>query len=154
MRHTALGAGAPLVLAAPAAAAPHPGHHRHGAAPAASPAASPAARPSARPAVARPRAGLAARAIAALSAEEITDLRVGRSMAMAPPAELNANPDPLHAWDDAGALRRATRARATEPGEARGEVRTMQLVTRLGTRATLTPAQVAPRDQPRGDHAP
>jgi hypothetical protein len=43
-----------------------------------------------------PYAGLEARAIKALSAEQISDLRAGRGMGLALPAELNGYPGPMH----------------------------------------------------------
>jgi hypothetical protein len=44
----------------------------------------------------RPYAGLETRAIKALSAEEVADLRAGRGMGLALAAELNGYPGPLH----------------------------------------------------------
>jgi hypothetical protein len=44
----------------------------------------------------QPYAGLQSRAIKALSAEQIADLRAGRGMSLALPAELNGYPGPLH----------------------------------------------------------
>jgi hypothetical protein len=45
---------------------------------------------------ARPYAGMQARAIKALSAEQIADLKVGRGMSLALAAELNGYPGPRH----------------------------------------------------------
>ncbi|MFN3656239.1 MAG: Spy/CpxP family protein refolding chaperone [Pseudolabrys sp.] len=45
---------------------------------------------------AQPYAGLQARAVKALSAEQIADLRAGRGMGLALAAELNGYPGPLH----------------------------------------------------------
>jgi hypothetical protein len=45
---------------------------------------------------ARPYAGLQARSIKALSAEQIADLKAGRGMSLALAAELNGYPGPRH----------------------------------------------------------
>ena len=63
-----------------------------------------------------PYAGMEARAIKALSPQQITDLREGRGMGLALPAELNGYPGPMHVLEHADALglseaqRGATRA--------------------------------------------
>jgi hypothetical protein len=44
-------------------------------------------------------AGLQARAIKALSDQQIADLRAGRGMGLALAAELNGFPGPLHVWN-------------------------------------------------------
>ena len=44
----------------------------------------------------RPYAGLQSRPVKALSEQQITDLRAGRGMGLALPAELNGYPGPLH----------------------------------------------------------
>jgi Spy/CpxP family protein refolding chaperone len=51
-----------------------------------------------------PYAGWQARAIKALSAEQIDDLRNGRGMGLALPAELNGHPGPRHVLDLADQL--------------------------------------------------
>jgi Spy/CpxP family protein refolding chaperone len=94
---------APLALLASAAAAAHHGeggqhpsaqavrHHRHAAPP--------------HDAAARPYAGTEAREIKALSPREIADLRAGRGMGLALPAELNRYPGPMHVLELADPLR-------------------------------------------------
>jgi Spy/CpxP family protein refolding chaperone len=52
----------------------------------------------------QPYAGLQARAVKALSEQEIADLRAGRGMGLALPAELNGYPGPLHTLENADAL--------------------------------------------------
>jgi Spy/CpxP family protein refolding chaperone len=79
-----------LLAAAPALAQPHQHQHHH-----APPAAAPA----------QPYAGLERRAIKALSAQQVEDLRAGRGMALALAAELNGYPGPMHVLDHADALR-------------------------------------------------
>ncbi|MBD0270571.1 MAG: Spy/CpxP family protein refolding chaperone [Acetobacteraceae bacterium] len=54
---------------------------------------------------ARPYAGMEAREIKALSAEEVADLRAGRGMGLALPAELNRYPGPMHVLELADPLR-------------------------------------------------
>ncbi len=51
-----------------------------------------------------PYAGLETRAVKALSNEQIADLRAGRGMGLALPAELNGYPGPLHVIEHADAL--------------------------------------------------
>jgi len=51
-----------------------------------------------------PYAGLESRQIKALSEQQIADLRAGRGMSMALPAELNGYPGPLHVIEHASAL--------------------------------------------------
>jgi Spy/CpxP family protein refolding chaperone len=52
----------------------------------------------------QPYAGLQARPIKALSPEQIADLRAGRGMGLALPAELNGYPGPVHVLALAGPL--------------------------------------------------
>jgi Spy/CpxP family protein refolding chaperone len=51
-----------------------------------------------------PYAGLERRAVKALSSDEIADLRAGRGMGLALPAELNGYPGPVHVLEHAGSL--------------------------------------------------
>lgn len=74
----------------------HHGHHGHGGAPQDSGAHAPH-HPG-------PYAGLQQRAIKALSDQQVADLRAGKGMAMALPAELNGYPGPLHTLELAEAL--------------------------------------------------
>ena len=60
----------------------------------------------------QPYAGHEARMIAALSEQEVADLRSGAGMAMALPAELNGYPGPRHVLDLAGQLGLTTDQRA------------------------------------------
>src|SRR5438477_10400548 len=52
----------------------------------------------------QPYAGLQSRPVKALSEQQIADLRAGRGMSMALPAELNGYPGPLHVIEHAQAL--------------------------------------------------
>ena len=52
----------------------------------------------------QPYAGLDARPVKALSAEQLADLRAGRGMGLALPAELNGYPGPTHVLELAGPL--------------------------------------------------
>src|SRR4028118_2260668 len=52
----------------------------------------------------QPYAGLQARAVKTLSEQQIADLRAGRGMGLALPAELNGYPGPLHTLESAEAL--------------------------------------------------
>ena len=52
----------------------------------------------------RPYAGLDQRAVKALSEQQIADLRAGRGMGLALPAELNGYPGPVHVLENADAL--------------------------------------------------
>ena len=52
----------------------------------------------------QPYAGFQSRPVKALSEQQIADLRAGRGMAMALPAELNGYPGPLHVIEQADAL--------------------------------------------------
>lgn len=63
-----------------------------------------------------PYAGLTERAVKALSAEQIADLRAGRGMSLALPAELNGYPGPSHALElaDRIGLTQAQRQRTEE----------------------------------------
>jgi hypothetical protein len=58
----------------------------------------------AQPPAQSPYAGLQTRPIKALSAEQVADLKAGRGMGMALPAELNGYPGPRHLLDLAGQL--------------------------------------------------
>ena len=76
-----------LALAAPAGAQhAHGAHGHHGT-------------PSQAGAPPSPYAGLQDRAIKALSDEQIADLRAGKGMSLALPAELNGYPGPAHALE-------------------------------------------------------
>jgi len=68
----------------------------------------------------QPYAGLQTRALKALSAQQIDDLRNGRGMGMALAAELNGYPGPVHVLEQAGALglNEAQRARMAALFEA------------------------------------
>lgn len=52
----------------------------------------------------QPYAGLQSRAVKAFSDQQIADLKAGRGMSMALPAELNGYPGPLHVIEHANAL--------------------------------------------------
>jgi len=52
----------------------------------------------------QPYTGLQARAVKALSEQQIADLRAGRGMGLAMPAELNSYPGPMHVLEHAAAL--------------------------------------------------
>ncbi|HSI00792.1 MAG TPA: hypothetical protein VLA02_09335 [Reyranella sp.] len=67
-----------------------------------------------------PYAGLQARPIKALSEQQIADLRAGRGMGLALPAELNGYPGPIHVLELAGplALSEAQRAAVERQFEA------------------------------------
>ena len=52
----------------------------------------------------QPDSGMADRPIKALSADDIANLRAGRGMGMALPAELNRYPGPMHVLENAGSL--------------------------------------------------
>ena len=52
----------------------------------------------------QPYAGLDVRPVKALSAEQLADLRAGRGMGLALPAELNGYPGPMHVLELAGPL--------------------------------------------------
>jgi hypothetical protein len=52
----------------------------------------------------QPYAGLQSRPVKALSEQQIADLRAGRGMSLALPAELNGYPGPLHVIEHADAL--------------------------------------------------
>jgi Spy/CpxP family protein refolding chaperone len=52
----------------------------------------------------QPYAGLQARSVKALSDQQVADLRAGRGMGLALPAELNGYPGPMHALEHADAL--------------------------------------------------
>jgi Spy/CpxP family protein refolding chaperone len=72
--------------------------------------------PPASAQTAQPYAGLQTRAVKALSAEQIADLRAGRGMGLALAAELNGYPGPSHVLELAGELKltAAQRARVQE----------------------------------------
>jgi len=52
----------------------------------------------------QPYTGLQARAVKALSEQQIADLKAGRGMGLAMPAELNSYPGPMHVLEHAAAL--------------------------------------------------
>lgn len=87
-----------MALAMEPAAAQHRGGAGHPAA-AAAPAAS-------------PYAGMERRAVKALSSQQIADLKAGRGMGLALPAELNGYPGPLHVLELADALQLSNEQRA------------------------------------------
>lgn len=89
MRRLASLFAAAIVLPLPALA-----QHNHG-----QPATDPRAAPNAGP-----YAGLDSRPIKALSSEQLADLRAGRGMGLALPAELNGYPGPTHVLELAGPL--------------------------------------------------
>jgi hypothetical protein len=60
--------------------------------------------PPAAPAQASPYAGMEGRAVKALSDQQIADLKAGRGMGLALPAELNGYPGPMHVLELADAL--------------------------------------------------
>jgi hypothetical protein len=80
-----------LALAVPAQAQMHSGHQHNG-----------------PPHSAGPYSGFERRQIKALSDQEIADLRAGRGMGLALPAELNSYPGPLHVLEMADALALST----------------------------------------------
>jgi Spy/CpxP family protein refolding chaperone len=103
---------------------------------------------------ARPYAGLEAREIKALSPQEVADLRAGRGMGLALPAELNRYPGPMHVLELADPLRLSPeqRRRMEELVEAmRAEVRPLgeEVIAAEGAldllfaTARATPASVA-----------
>ena len=59
-----------------------------------------------------PYAGFEARPIKALSGEQIADLKAGRGMGLALPAELNGYPGPIHVLEHGEALRLSAEQRA------------------------------------------
>jgi Spy/CpxP family protein refolding chaperone len=65
----------------------------------------------AQPPAQSPYAGLQARPIKALSAEQMADLKAGRGMGLALPAELNGYPGPRHLLDLADQLGLSSRQR-------------------------------------------
>ena len=67
----------------------------------------------AQPAPSQPYAGLQTREIKALSDQDIADLRAGRGMGLAMPAELNGYPGPSHVLELAGALGLSEQQRAS-----------------------------------------
>src|SRR5437762_7610764 len=64
----------------------------------------------------RPYAGMQARAIKALSAERIADLKAGRGMSLALAAELNGYPGPRHVLELGGQLGLTDQQRADVQG--------------------------------------
>ena len=60
----------------------------------------------------QPYAGLQARPVKALSEQQVADLRAGRGMGLALPAELNGYPGPVHVLEHADALRLSPEQRA------------------------------------------
>lgn len=63
-----------------------------------------AAAQTAHPHQPQPYAGLQARSVKALSDQQVADLRAGRGMGLALPAELNGYPGPMHVLEHADAL--------------------------------------------------
>jgi Spy/CpxP family protein refolding chaperone len=59
-----------------------------------------------------PYAGLERRAVKALSDEQVADLKAGRGMGLALPAELNGYPGPVHVLEHAGSLALSVEQRA------------------------------------------
>ena len=103
---------------------------------------------------AQPYAGMEAREIKALSPEEIADLRAGRGMGLALPAELNRYPGPMHVLELADplglspdqrrrmrALVEAMRAEARPLGEE--VIAAEGVLDRLFATERATPAAVA-----------
>lgn len=102
---------------------------------------------------AQPYAGMEAREIKALSPQEIADLRSGRGMGLALPAELNRYPGPMHVLEHAEALglspeqRRRMRAlvdamRAETRPLGEQVIATEAALERLFATARATPASV------------
>ena len=101
--------------------APRPVQHRH-----APPPPPPPTHGGGNGGGAQPYAGLEAREVKALSPQEVADLRAGRGMGLALPAELNRYPGPMHVLELADPLRLSPeqRRRMRELVEAmRAEVR-------------------------------
>ncbi len=124
--------------------APRPVQHRH---------APPPQQHGGEGTAARPYAGMEAREVKALSPQEIPDLRAGRGMGLALPAELNRYPGPMHVLELAGPLRLSPeqRRRMQELVEAmRAEARPLGeeviaaegALDRLFATAQATPAAV------------
>lgn len=100
-----------------------------------------------------PYAGMAGREIKALSPQEVADLRAGRGMGFALPAELNRYPGPMHVLELAGPLRLSPEQRRRMEGlvdAMRAEVRPLGeeviaaegALDRLFAAARATPASV------------
>ena len=70
----------------------------------------------AEPSAVRPYAGLESRPIKALSVQQIEDLRAGRGMGLALPAELNGYPGPMHVLELASPLGLSDEQRAKVAG--------------------------------------
>lgn len=66
--------------------------------------------------VAQPYAGMEAREVKALSPQEVADLRAGRGMGLALPAELNRYPGPMHVLELADPLRLSAEQRRRMEG--------------------------------------
>ena len=66
-----------------------------------------------------PYAGLEQRAVKALSEQQIADLRGGRGMGLALPAELNGYPGPSHVLENADALGLSAEQRECTKGSSR-----------------------------------
>lgn len=111
-RYGLLAAG--LIGLAPLAAAQHPGAQHHGAQQhgARHHGAHDQPDKTAPPTRHAPYAGLQQRDIKALSEQQIADLRAGRGMSMALPAELNGYPGPAHALELAEPLRLSSEQRS------------------------------------------
>ncbi len=101
----------------------------------------------------KPYAGMESRAIKALSPQQIADLREGRGMGLALPAELNGYPGPMHVLEHADGLglseaqRGATRAifeAMRAEARALGErlIEQEAVLDRLFTSRAATPAAI------------
>ena len=138
-----LAVGAAAARAQHGEAGPHPpvhaAQHRHA--------------PSPQHGAAQPYAGMQGREVKALSPAEIADLRAGRGMGMALPAELNRYPGPMHVLELAEPLRlspeqrrrmealvEAMRAETRPLGE--GVIAAEAALDRLFATARATPASV------------
>jgi Spy/CpxP family protein refolding chaperone len=89
LTRTALTAAVGLLLATAASAQHTPGAHQHS-----------------------PYAGMQQRSVKALSDQQVTDLRAGKGMSLALPAELNGYPGPAHALELAEQLKLSPQQRA------------------------------------------
>src|SRR6266508_3990492 len=107
----------------------------------------------------RPYAGMQARAIKALSAEQIADLKAGRGLSLALAAELNGYPGPRHVLELVEQLGLTDQQRAdvqrlfddmTAEVVPLGEMRNAQLKYHLLTSGLLTAAQMQRYSQLRG----
>jgi Spy/CpxP family protein refolding chaperone len=87
----------------------------------------------------KPYAGLEARSIKALSAEQIADLKAGKGMSLALAAELNGYPGPMHVVELASALN-LTEDQRTRAGELTAAMR-REAIT-LGERLIAAEAEL------------